>query len=168
MDLGDYTTALEYLVMSKNYETAFEVARQNGQIKLFADILGDQASQDDLTKIALYYEQERNFLLTGKYYALAGQNEKVLSIFLLLNERKSNTKNIFQAFKYFIKAAQHSGDDEKAINAAIHIVSTANDNHLAVQLIGFLNGEQDNIPKVKKKNKYSSSNNILKKELLCF
>ncbi|KZS07049.1 Outer segment 6 [Daphnia magna] len=127
MDLGDYTTALEYLVMSKNYETAFEVARQNGQIQLFADILGDQASQDDLTKIALYYEQERNFLLTGKYYALAGQNEK--------------------AFKYFIKAAQHSGDDEKAINAAIHIVSTANDNHLAVQLIGFLNGEQDNIPK---------------------
>jgi hypothetical protein len=80
MELGDYTTALEYLVMSKNYETAFEVARQNGQIQLFADILGDQASREDLNKIALHYEQERNFLLAGKYYALAGQNEKVISV----------------------------------------------------------------------------------------
>lgn len=78
MDLGDYTTALEYLVMSKNYETAFEVARQNGQIQLFADILGDQASQEDLIKIALHYEQERNFLQAGKYYALAGQSDKVM------------------------------------------------------------------------------------------
>ncbi|EFX73748.1 hypothetical protein DAPPUDRAFT_324995 [Daphnia pulex] len=127
MELGDYTTALEYLVMSKNYETAFEVARQNGQIQLFADILGDQASREDLNKIALHYEQERNFLLAGKYYALAGQNEK--------------------AFKYFLKGAQHGSDDEKAINAAIHIVSTSQDDHLATQLIGFLNGEQDNIPK---------------------
>lgn len=47
-----------------------------------------------------------------------------------------------------MKAAQHGGDDEKAINAAIHIVSTSKDEHLASQLIGFLNGEQDNIPKV--------------------
>ena len=78
MDLGDYTTALEYLVMSKNYETAFEVARQNGQIQLFADILGDQATPDDLVKIASHYEHERNFLLAGKYYALAGQNDKVI------------------------------------------------------------------------------------------
>ncbi len=78
MELGDHTTALEYLVMSKNYETAFEVARQNGQIQLFADILGDQASQEDFNKIASYYEKERNFLLAGKYYALSGQNEKVV------------------------------------------------------------------------------------------
>ena len=80
MELGDYTTALEYLVMSKNYETAFEVARQNGQIQLFADILGDQASPDDHNKIALHYEQERNFLLAGKYYALAGQSENVILV----------------------------------------------------------------------------------------
>lgn len=79
MDLGDYTTALEYLVMSKNYDTAFEVARQNGQIQLFADILGDQASKDDLVKIASHYEHERSFLQAGKYYALAGHSEKVSS-----------------------------------------------------------------------------------------
>lgn len=59
--------------------TAFEVARQNGQIQLFADILGDQASQDDLVRIASHYEHERNFLLAGKYYALAGHSEKVCS-----------------------------------------------------------------------------------------
>ena len=52
-----------------------------------------------------------------------------------------------------MKAAQHGGDDEKAINAAIHIVSTSQDDQLAAQLIGFLNGEKDNIPKVFKKKK---------------
>lgn len=93
MELGDYTTALEYLVMSKNYETAFEVARQNGQIQLFADILGDQASPDDLNKIAVHYEQERNFLLTGKYYALAGQIEKVLSNGALLTSQNGEKRN---------------------------------------------------------------------------
>ena len=55
---------------------------------------------------------------------------------------------IMQAFKFFIKAAHNGGDEEKAINAAIHIVSTSKDDQLAAQLIGFLNGEQDNIPKV--------------------
>ena len=78
MDLGDYTTALEYLIMSKNYERAFEVARQNGQIQLYADILGDQAQQEDYVKIAVHYDQERNFLLAGKYYAMAGEHVKVI------------------------------------------------------------------------------------------
>jgi len=64
--------------MSKNLETAFEVASQNGQVQLFADILGDQAQSEDYNKIAGYYEQQRNFLLAGKYYALGGQNSKVL------------------------------------------------------------------------------------------
>ena len=77
MELGDYSTALEYLVLSKNYETAFEVARQNGQMQLFADILGDQAQEADLLKIASFYEQERNVLMAGKFYALAGHHSKV-------------------------------------------------------------------------------------------
>lgn len=82
MDMGDYTTALEYLVMSKNYETAFDVARQNGQVQLYADILGDQAQQDDYTKIAQHYEKERNFLLAGKYHTLAVQYNKVNNLFI--------------------------------------------------------------------------------------
>ena len=80
MDLGDYTTALEYLIMSKNYDRAFEVAKQNGQIQLYADILGDQAQQEDYAKIASHYEMERNFLLAGKYSALAGQHSKVCKL----------------------------------------------------------------------------------------
>ncbi len=77
MELGDYTTALEYLVLSKNFETAFEVARRNGQMQLYAEILGDQARPSDYNKMAAYYEVERNLLLAGKFYALAGQHAKV-------------------------------------------------------------------------------------------
>jgi len=58
------------------------------------------------------------------------------------------TINLLQAFKYFIKAAQNGADEEKAINAAIHVVSTSKDDQLAVQLVSFLSGEHDNIPKV--------------------
>lgn len=63
--------------MSKNLDTAFEVASQSGQIQLFADILGDQAKPEDYNKIAAYYENQRNFLLAGKYYALGGNHNKV-------------------------------------------------------------------------------------------
>lgn len=110
MELGDYTTALEYLVMSKNYETAFEVARQNGQIQLFADILGDQASREDLNKIALHYEQERNFLLAGKYYALAGQNEKVISV--------NSYSHFVYTFYLLIYFGRRSSISSKALNTA--------------------------------------------------
>ena len=75
--MGEHTTALEYLVLSKNYDTAFEVARKNGEMELFANILGDQAQQEDYNKIGLYYENELKFLLSGKYFALAGHHSKV-------------------------------------------------------------------------------------------
>ena len=78
MEMGDHTAALEYLVLSKNYDTAFEVARKNGEVQLFADILGDQAQQEDYNKIGLYYENERKYLLSGKYFALAGHHTKVI------------------------------------------------------------------------------------------
>ena len=80
MGLGDYTTALEYLVLSKNYDTAFDVACQHGQMQLFAEILGDQAQASDYNKIAAYYEKERNLLLAGKFFALAGQHTKVCQL----------------------------------------------------------------------------------------
>jgi WD repeat-containing protein 19 len=141
--------------MSKNLETAFVVASQNDQVQLFADILGDQAQSEDYNKIAGYYDHQRNFLLAGKYYALAGQNNKVFltTTDLLYSIEIKNFHLIsfnfeFKAFKFFIKAALNGGDEEKAINAAIHIVSTSKDDQLAAQLIAFLNGEQDNIPKV--------------------
>ena len=94
--------------MSKNLETAFEVASQNGQVQLFADILGDQAQSEDYNKIAGYYEQQRNFLLAGKYYALGGQNSKVLlktfgSSFLALT--KNLTFYLF-FFVFFVKGFQ--------------------------------------------------------------
>ena len=80
MQLGDYTTALEYLVLSNNHQAALQVARQNGQIQLLADILGDQAQPEDYHQIAQYYEQERNLLAAGKFFALAGQHAKVLPL----------------------------------------------------------------------------------------
>lgn len=84
MEMGDHTAALEYLVLSKNYDTAFEVARKNGEVQLFADILGDQAQQEDYNKIGLYYENERKYLLSGKYFALAGHHIKVVFIFVYI------------------------------------------------------------------------------------
>lgn len=52
-----------------------------------------------------------------------------------------------QAFKFFTKAAQNGSEEEKAINAAIHIVSTSGDDQLALQLAAFLEGSYDNVPK---------------------
>ena len=53
-----------------------------------------------------------------------------------------------QAFKHLVRAAQNGADEDKAINAAIQIVATSKDEQLAAQLLAFLEGTTDNIPKV--------------------
>lgn len=54
----------------------------------------------------------------------------------------------FQAMKHFLRC---SGEDGQAIELAIETVGRANDDQLTRQLIDFLMGETDNIPKVGQK-----------------
>ncbi|RXG67394.1 WD repeat-containing protein 19 [Armadillidium vulgare] len=115
--LNDYGSAMQFLILSKCTEEAFQIARNNGQMELFAELLGTRR-------------------LTG------GLSES-RSSFRFREELLPQ----WEALKNLLKAAQNSSDDTNALQVAIDVVAEANDDKLTRQLIDFLMGEVDGIPK---------------------
>ncbi|KAK3101973.1 hypothetical protein FSP39_007745 [Pinctada imbricata] len=122
--LNDYSSAIQFLVMSKCNDEAFQLAQAHNQMETYADIIGPDATPEDYQSIALYFENEKNHFLSGKFFLLSGQYNR--------------------AMKHFLKC---SGEDSQAIELAIETVGRANDESLTRQLIDFLMGETDNVPK---------------------
>ncbi|XP_002400651.3 WD repeat-containing protein 19 [Ixodes scapularis] len=123
--LGDTISAVQFLVLSKCTDEAFQLAKTAKKMDAYADALGDSGSADDFYSIASYYEEARNNIEAGRFYLKAGQHK--------------------QAVKLLVKAA--SKDDDAAIGLAVQAAAEANDDQLTRQLIEFLMGETDGIPK---------------------
>lgn len=75
--LNDYGTAIQFLVMSKCNEEAFQLAQQHGQMEIYADIIGSDALPEDYRSIALHFEGEKNHFLAGKFFLLCQQYSRV-------------------------------------------------------------------------------------------
>lgn len=127
--LGDYASAIQFLVLSKCNDEAFQMAQQHGQMEIYAEIIGDDATPDDLQSIAVHFENEKNYFLCGKFYFMAGLYTK--------------------AMKYLIKSAMSKAvtDNVLSIELAIQTASKSGDESLKQALISFLIGENDGVPK---------------------
>ncbi|XP_023012404.2 intraflagellar transport protein Oseg6 isoform X1 [Leptinotarsa decemlineata] len=130
--LNDVTSAIKFLVLSKCCEEAFDLAKQNGKMSLYGEILLDTFSEDeikpqDFNAVAVHFENERNYLLAGKYWFHA--------------------RNYQKAMKHLLKAAKSNSKEKEAITAAIDVVASSNDDSLSNTLIEFLLGETDGLPK---------------------
>ena len=53
------------------------MARQHGQMELFAHLLGEDAPPEDYRSLALHFEADRNDFLSGKFHHMSGDNSKV-------------------------------------------------------------------------------------------
>ncbi|GCB62944.1 hypothetical protein scyTo_0007313 [Scyliorhinus torazame] len=73
LHLGDYGSAIQFLVMSKCNDEAFQLAQQHNQMEVYADIIGSDANNEDYQSIALYFEGEKKHFLAGKFFMLCGQ-----------------------------------------------------------------------------------------------
>ncbi|XP_022236593.1 WD repeat-containing protein 19-like, partial [Limulus polyphemus] len=124
--LNDMTSAIQFLVLSKCHEEAFQLAQSSGKMDIYADVVGEDASQEDYLSIATYYDHEKNHLMAGKFFHLAGQYRK--------------------AVKHLLKVS--GSDSSQAIQVAIQAVGAANEEQLTRQVIEFLMGETDGVPKV--------------------
>lgn len=122
--LNDYSSAIQFLVISKCNDEAFQLAQAHNQMETYADIIGPDATPEDYQSIALFFENEKNHFMAGKFFLLSGQYSRAL--------------------KHFVKC---SGEDGQAIELAIETVGRANDESLTRMLIDFLMGETDNVPK---------------------
>ncbi|KAM6940536.1 WD repeat-containing protein 19 [Xenentodon cancila] len=123
--LNDYGSAIHFLVLSQCNDEAFQLAQQHGQMEVYADIIGSEATQEDYQSIALYFEGEKKHLQAGKFFQKCGQYSRAL--------------------KHFLKCP--NTDDNMAIEMAIETVGQAKDGSLTNQLIDYLMGESDGIPK---------------------
>ncbi|XP_037247297.1 WD repeat-containing protein 19 isoform X2 [Falco rusticolus] len=126
LQLGDYGSAIQFLVMSKCNNEAFTLAQQHNKMEIYADIISSEStSNEDYQSIALYFEGEKKHFQAGKFFMLCGQYGRAL--------------------KHFMKSP--NTEDNLAIEMAIETVGRAKDEALTNQLIDYLMGESDGMPK---------------------
>ncbi|XP_065554920.1 WD repeat-containing protein 19 isoform X2 [Lathamus discolor] len=126
LQLGDYGSAIQFLVMSKCNNEAFTLAQQHNKMEIYADIISSEsATNEDYQSIALYFEEEKKHFQAGKFFLLCGQYGRAL--------------------KHFMKSP--GTEDNLAIEMAIETVGRAKDEALTNQLIDYLMGESDGMPK---------------------
>ncbi|NXO83768.1 WDR19 protein, partial [Sitta europaea] len=125
LQLGDYGSAIQFLVMSKCNNEAFTLAQQHNKMEIYADIIGSEStSNEDYQSIALYFEAEKKHFQAGKFFLLCGQYGRAL--------------------RHFMQSP--STEDNLAMDMAIETVGRAKDEALTNQLIDYLMGEGDGMP----------------------
>ncbi|XP_041973460.1 WD repeat-containing protein 19 [Aricia agestis] len=123
----DPTSAIKFLVMSLCYDEAFTLARKNGKLQVYGEILiqTSQARPEDFRSLALHFEGERSPLLAGKFYFHAGEYARSVG--------------------HLLKAAAE--DEDEAIGIAIDAAAASEDDRLTRKVISFLLGETDGTPR---------------------
>lgn len=120
-EVHDYRGAIEFLLMANKSDDAFKLAQSQGQVDSYANVLGEHIGAEDALKVAHFYEKAQDFGKAGKYYAMCGQYSRALKFFLQCGDRE--------------------------IDAAIDVVAKSQNDNLTHQLLDFLMGEKDGIPK---------------------
>ncbi|KAJ3011652.1 WD repeat-containing protein 19 [Thoreauomyces humboldtii] len=121
--LRDYRSVVEFFLIAGMREEAFELAQQQDVMEEFADLVKEDVTPDELINIASHLENKKQYRLAGQYLLQAGDYPRALRMFL-----------------------QSSGDPG-SIDHAIDTVGLAKSDLLTHQLIDFLMGETDGVPK---------------------
>ncbi|KAK2489183.1 hypothetical protein MC885_016782, partial [Smutsia gigantea] len=91
LQLGDYGSAIQFLVMSKCNNEAFTLAQQHNKMEIYADIISSEDStNEDYQSIALYFEGEKRHFQAGKFFLLCGQYSRALKHFLKCPSSEDN------------------------------------------------------------------------------
>ncbi|KAA3676291.1 WD repeat-containing protein 19 [Paragonimus westermani] len=123
--INDHASAIQFLVLSKCLDTAFQLAQKHRKMELYAEYIGQDANVSEYQSIAHYFENEKNWYMAGKFYLMAKQYEKAIRNLL----RSPYTEN------------------SPALDLALEAVGLADDTRLTHLLIVYLMGEADGVPK---------------------
>ena len=121
LEVGDTRGAVEFLLVANKSDEAFKIAQSHGIVESYTYILGDHIIAEDALRVAHYYEKAQDNGKAGKFYALCGQYSRALKLFISCGDRE--------------------------IDAAIEVVGKSQNEGLTHQLIDFLVGEKDGVPK---------------------
>mmetsp|Transcript_4919 Transcript_4919/g.9502 ORF Transcript_4919/g.9502 Transcript_4919/m.9502 type:complete len:1390 (-) Transcript_4919:208-4377(-) len=87
-DTGDYQAAIEFLLMAKRSDEAFQLAQGHNEMSKYAAALGDDGARDEYLRIAVYYESKEDWGNAGKFYAICNDHSKAIALFLQCGEDK--------------------------------------------------------------------------------
>ena len=131
---GDNNSAIEFLVLSKNLDEAFNIAQANDKMEHYASLIEKaEASEEEYTSIALFFENKGKSFEAGQFFLKAGQYAKALNHFLICASPGPS--------------GEMRENGESAVDLAIEAVGKAKNESLAHSLIDFLMGDTDGIPK---------------------
>jgi WD repeat-containing protein 19 len=109
------------MLMAGLKDEAFPLAKKHSEMDKYAEALGESGTQEDYVAIGQYFEERGDYLKAGHYASLCSQYPKALKLFLQAGE--------------------------PALDKAIEVVGKARSDPLTHQLINYLNGTTDGIPK---------------------
>eukprot|EP01112_Ceratiomyxa_fruticulosa_P008153 TRINITY_DN2109_c0_g1_i1.p1 TRINITY_DN2109_c0_g1~~TRINITY_DN2109_c0_g1_i1.p1 ORF type:complete len:1418 (-),score=299.30 TRINITY_DN2109_c0_g1_i1:29-4282(-) len=127
----DFASAIEFLLLAKIPEEAFSLARQYDQMTRFAEILGDKGTMDQYIEIAQHFENTGDLLNAARYYAVCGQYGRSLKFYMQIGSDTSLAPEL----------------QNTAIEQAIDMIGKAQNESLTHQLLEYLRGSVDGIPK---------------------
>ena len=114
---GDMRGAVEFLLIAKKNDEAFEIASAHEEVDRYASLLGPNPSLEDAQRTARYYESRGESLSAGKMYSSCKMYEDALRMFMSCGDQ--------------------------AIELAIGVVGTAKSDILTHQLIDYITHSDD-------------------------
>merc|ERR1712232_819062 len=118
---GNVCGAVEFLLLAKNDEEAYNMAERHDEMETFEQGIGDKGTREQHMTIAKYYEKRNLLTNAAKHYSLAEEYPMALKLYLKVGE--------------------------KEIDRAIEVVGKARSDALTHTLIDYLMGDADNVPK---------------------
>lgn len=99
--IGDYSSAVRFLVISGCLSDAFRLSRDQDQLELYAEILAQECAEGEARaefhSLAVHFDTSGKHLLAGKYYAHAGDYRKVCVVCM-----SSNTHIVLVFYSFVI------------------------------------------------------------------
>ncbi|KAL0039283.1 hypothetical protein WJX79_001413 [Trebouxia sp. C0005] len=78
----DYQAAVEFLLIARQPQQAFEVAQTHGQMDAYVRSMGVHPSSEDCIRVAAYYETRGSLDAAAQLYAQCGQSHKALTLYM--------------------------------------------------------------------------------------
>ncbi|KAL5037819.1 hypothetical protein RTP6_005194 [Batrachochytrium dendrobatidis] len=140
--LQDYKSTIEFYILAGMLKEAFEISKSQNLVEHFADMVEEQASNDMLLNIATYFQTRLMYLQAGKFFLHASRYAEALRMFLQCPVLATSDTTTLNEIGFHSNTSNTS-----SIHLAIETVGYAKNDALTHELIDFLMGETDGIPK---------------------
>eukprot|EP00043_Microstomoeca_roanoka_P010106 m.96337 g.96337 ORF g.96337 m.96337 type:complete len:1381 (-) comp14788_c0_seq1:232-4374(-) len=123
--MGDFESAVQFLVLSQANEEAFKMAQEHNQMAVYARVLeSNGGTPEDYRRVAKTFDNLHDPVEAGRFYSKAGDFEQAI-------DRLLST----------------TGSDNTNIELAIEAVGKANNESLTQKVVDYLLGSIDGVPK---------------------